>query len=118
MDIDWTAIWQTLGGLALLALTIFVGLIFFKRESNMGADYGQLMEQYRTRNEELVGEVEGLKDKVEMLVGEVTKLQSLVSTLTAQNRMLTNRLAELTGEVRSEQIELHEYLENLAEYDG
>lgn len=87
---------DTLGGGALLAAVLFVGIIFARRESRVSQEYTSLLEQYRSRNAELEKEMIALRDEhAEALHAMQEQYELLVARLEAKIGELKSEIAVL-----------------------
>ena len=48
-----TQIWQIGGGLFAIAVVLFIGVRYYRKESSFSEEYIGLLDQYKVRNEEL-----------------------------------------------------------------
>lgn len=85
-NIDFAEIAKTLGGVIAFALVLYVGVIFYRREANFSAEYEMLIDQYKERNQELLAEIDDLRNLMarasEQRALEIKKLQEEIRELT------------------------------------
>ncbi len=90
---------KTLGGFFAFALVLYVGVMFYKKESSFSDEYVLLLKQYKDRNEALQKEQD---DEKKEHLAEITKLRKDHEKLIGD---LSSKIAEQDRELR--------YLRNL-----
>lgn len=79
--IDFSEIARTLGGIVAFALVLFVGVIFYRRESNFSEEYDSLIDQYKSRNMELTVQLAEMKKECDEAI---RSMHQEISTLQAE----------------------------------
>jgi hypothetical protein len=81
---------KTLGGLMAFVVVLYIGVLFYKKESSFSDEYVLLLKQYKERNDLLILEAEQERKEKEDIEREFNRK---LSQLTEDNKRLADQLA-------------------------
>ena len=93
--IDFAEIARTFGGIIAFAIVMFIGVIFYRRESNFSDEYESLIDQYKARNLELTVQLAEMKKEyglaIKKLEAQIKCLEDEVGILRGQLETKANK---------------------------